>query len=29
VIRIRRLSKQYPGGTRALDDVSVDIAAGE
>ncbi len=29
MIRIRRLSKQYPGGTRALDDVSVDIAAGE
>ena len=23
MIRIRRLSKQYPGGTRALDDVSV------
>ena len=29
MIRIRRLSKEYPGGTRALDDVSLDIVDGE
>jgi phosphonate transport system ATP-binding protein len=29
LIRIRRLSKEYPGGTRALDDVSLDIVDGE
>jgi len=29
VIRVRALSKEYPGGTRALDDVSLDIAPGE
>jgi phosphonate transport system ATP-binding protein len=29
VIRIRGISKTYPGGTRALDDVSLDIADGE
>jgi phosphonate transport system ATP-binding protein len=29
VIRIRRLSKEYPGGTRALDEVSLDVAEGE
>jgi phosphonate transport system ATP-binding protein len=29
VIRVRGLSKTYPGGTRALDDVSLDIAPGE
>jgi len=29
LIRIRRLCKEYPGGTRALDDVSLDIVDGE
>ena len=29
MIRIRRLSKEYPGGTRALDDVSLEIGDGE
>ena len=29
MIRIRRLSKDYPGGTRALDDVDLDIPDGE
>ena len=29
MIRIRELSKEYPGGIRALDDVSLDIAPGE
>jgi phosphonate transport system ATP-binding protein len=29
LIRIRRLCKAYPGGTRALDDVSLDIVDGE
>jgi phosphonate transport system ATP-binding protein len=29
VIRVRGLRKEYPGGARALDDVSLEIAAGE
>jgi len=29
VIRIRRITKEYPGGTRALEDVSLEIADGE
>ncbi len=29
MIRIRRISKEYPGGTRALEDVSLEIADGE
>ena len=29
MIRIRHLSKEYPGGTRALDDVSLEIGDGE
>jgi len=29
VIRVRGLTKEYPGGTRALDGVTLDIAAGE
>ncbi len=29
MIRIRRLSKEYPRGTRALEDANLDIAAGE
>ena len=29
MIRIRRLTKEYPGGTRALDGVSLDVADGE
>jgi phosphonate transport system ATP-binding protein len=29
LIRIRRLSKEYPGGTRALDNVSLEIGDGE
>jgi len=29
LIRIRALSHEYPGGIRALDDVSLDIAPGE
>ena len=29
MIRIRRLTKEYPGGPRALDDVSLDIEDGE
>ena len=29
MIRIRALSHEYPGGIRALDDVSLDIAPGE
>ena len=29
MIRVRALSKEYPGGTRALDDVSLDMAPGE
>jgi len=29
VIELRGLSKAYPGGTRALDDVSLEIPAGE
>ncbi len=29
MIRIRGLSKEYPGGTRALTDVSLDVADGE
>ena len=29
VIRVRGLSKEYPGGTRALSDVSLDVADGE
>ena len=29
MIRVRALSKEYPGGTRALDGVSLDIAPGE
>jgi len=29
VIRVRGLSKEYPGGTRALDGVNLDIASGE
>jgi phosphonate transport system ATP-binding protein len=29
VIRVRGLVKEYPGGTRALDGVSLDIADGE
>jgi phosphonate transport system ATP-binding protein len=29
LIRIRALSHEYPGGIRALDDVSLDVAPGE
>lgn len=29
MIRIRGLRKEYPGGTRALDDVNLEIGAGE
>jgi phosphonate transport system ATP-binding protein len=29
LIRVRGLSKEYPGGTRALDGVNLDIAPGE
>jgi phosphonate transport system ATP-binding protein len=29
VLEIRHLSKTYPGGARALHDVSIDVAAGE
>jgi ABC-type phosphate/phosphonate transport system ATPase subunit len=29
VIRIRQLTKEHARGTRALDDVSLDVADGE